>query len=217
MKKKSFFGFKVVFLVGVVYMIYQLHSVIFNSELAKRYSHYIWYTLEDANLKTQRIVFFIFFLLFFGIVYLLFAVFNEFGKATVFTIIFILITQVFGNNFWHIFFLILFLPELCILGIIDLLRMAANFIHLYRIGNIFSFLLIIGQIVMVALTAFLGIGALYAPLSFLTDMAKESNNNNQSEKVYYRDNKEKDFLDEVRKDRIEEHLKNIESELKRKR
>ncbi len=207
-------GMFIIIIVGIVNTLWLSYKIAFGWKyFSDRYAKYIWTSFEDASVSFQKIVLFIFLVAMFGTVYIMYAVGVNTGKALLFTIVTVLATLIIGQGFWKVLLFIMFLPELVILGIADII---CSLLRIVNLGGLSAFIMGILQIIMVLVTFILSVAICYEPFAILSETPSRSPSN-QGTTERGSSMLDKDYLDEVRKDKILETLKDIDHDLKNMR
>lgn len=213
-KDESCLNMFIVIGVGILNTLWLAYKLAFRSEyLYARYAKYVWSSLENASSMSQKWALFFFVLILIGGTYIAYIFGKKLIKAWIFTIVSVLATIIIGEVFWKVFLFILFLPEFVVLGFTDIFLSILRFFNLFGIS---TFILGLFQIIMVPFTLFLGITTFYAPLESLYMMFESSGKSTPKSENTYAGFQvpDRDYMDDVRKDRILETLKDIDYELK---
>lgn len=210
----NYVGMFIIIIVGIVNTLWLSYKIAFGWKyFPARYAKYIWTSFEDASVNFQKIALFIFLVVVFGTVYIMYAAGVNTGKALLFTMVTVLATLIIGEGFWKVLLFIMFLPELVILGMADII---CSLLRIVNLGGLSAFIMGILQIIMVLVTFILSVAICYEPFAILSETPSQSPSN-QGTTERGSSMLDKDYLDEVRKDKILETLKDIDHDLKNMR
>lgn len=213
--KKSNSKKAVVMIVGFINTLWLAYRLSFSTVyFSEHYAKYVWSSFENASSAFQKWVVFILLIVLIGGIYVAFAFGESTEKAWIFTIITVVPTILIGDGFWKIVLFILFFPEFGILALADMFCWILRFLGL---NGLSSFILGALQLVIFPLNLYLVIRFFYAPLEVLSEMEDSSSSSGTRTEYINPPIRDRDFMDEVRKDRILETLKDIDFELKNRR
>ena len=152
-------GMFIIIIVGIVNTLWLSYKIAFGWKyFSDRYAKYIWTSFEDASVNFQKIALFIFLVVVFGTVYIMYAAGVNTGKALLFTMVTVLATLIIGEGFWKVLLFIMFLPELVILGMADII---CSLLRIVNLGGLSAFIMGILQIIMVLVTFILSVAICY--------------------------------------------------------
>lgn len=215
MKNGKFFLYIGLYVLSFAYAIWKIYEMAFISNNFEKYgdfAQYIWHSLSDSSNHSKGIALFIYLAVLFIIVYgYYFLNENPLGAALL-SILLMLLSSKFDVAFWYLFLGFTLLP---VIGILFLFSIGFVVLDFLSLDNITTAIIVISQIIFVPLSMCWSVLALSTPLQFLSSLFSGDSSSEVS--VSHINSSEHDYMADAQRDRMEEHLRNIDWELRNKR